>query len=200
MFNQEDFDVFKDQTLAGRMAGVRGVIDPKFEAIAPTIKAALGQDQPVSDHIAKHLRRFKNPPMNTWIAFNQNPRGYKMTPHLMLGFGDDRLFLWLASLAEATDRDLMINRWQRLLPELVKLPSRFEISPDHMAKKSGPVTMNGLKQQLTRYETVKQADFMVGRQWLQDDDVFNHPNDLKQILVDTTHELAPFYSALVADK
>lgn len=199
MFNQEDFDVFKDQTLPGRMAGVRGVIDPKFEAIAPVIKEALQQSAPVADHIAKHLRRFKNPPMNTWIAFNQNPRGYKMTPHVMLGFWDDRLFLWLGTLAEASNRELMISRWQTLLPKLVKLPARFEISPDHMAKKSAPVTMTGLEQQLDRYETVKQADFMVGRQWFKDDVVFQHPKDLKQILIETTQQLAPFYTALNAD-
>lgn len=31
MFNQEDFAVFDDLTLAGRLAKVRSVIDPKFE-------------------------------------------------------------------------------------------------------------------------------------------------------------------------
>ncbi len=59
--------------------------------------------------------------------------------------------------------------------------------------------MAGLKQQLDRYETVKQADFMVGRQWFKDDAVFQHPKDLKQILIETTQQLAPFYTALNAD-
>ncbi|MBP5844423.1 DUF1054 family protein, partial [Lactiplantibacillus plantarum] len=37
MFTNQDFEIFNDQTLAGRMHLIKTVIDPKFEQVAPTI-------------------------------------------------------------------------------------------------------------------------------------------------------------------
>ena len=77
MFNDSDFQVFDDLTLAGRMAGIRAEIDPKFEVLAPLVIETLGFQTPIYAHVAKHLRRHKNPPMNTWVAFSTNKRVIK---------------------------------------------------------------------------------------------------------------------------
>jgi Uncharacterized protein conserved in bacteria len=159
LFNDSDFQVFDDQTLARRMAGIRSEIDPKFELLAPQVIETLGFQTPIYAHVAKHLRRHKNPPMNTWVAFSTNKRGYKMNPHLMIGFWDDRLFVWLASLAEAKERAQMIQRLADMLPELVKLSDHYHISPNHMAKAYSQISSGGLEQQLIHYNQVKQADF-----------------------------------------
>lgn len=196
MFNQEDFAVFDDLTLAGRLAKVRSVIDPKFEALAPAIIETMGQTKPVYGHVAKHLRRFKNPPMNTWIAFSGNPRGYKMAPHIMLGFWDDRLFIWLAVLAEAKERQRLTPVLAGMLPQFTTLGADYEISQNHMAKPVADLTLRNLEKQLEHYQTVKQADFLVGRQWFKNDPIFDDPDQLRATLLQTFAELAPFYETL----
>lgn len=44
IFEQEDFKVFDEQTLDGRMQGIRSVIDPKFEQLAKVILPLLSED------------------------------------------------------------------------------------------------------------------------------------------------------------
>lgn len=197
LFNDDDFQVFEDPTLAGRMAGIRGEIDPKFEALAPLVIETLGFQTPLYAHVAKHLRRHKNPPMNTWIAFSTNKRGYKMNPHIMIGFWDDRLFVWLASLAEAKERARMIQRLSSMLPELAHLDTHYDISPNHMAKVSSSVSAEGLAEQLSHYQRVKQADFLVGRQWLRGDTIFANPQQVQQAVLETVADLQPFFAQLV---
>lgn len=197
LFNDSDFQVFEDQTLAGRMAGIRSEIDPKFEALAPLAVATLGSKAPIYGHVAKHLRRHKNPPMNTWIAFSTNKRGYKMNPHLMVGFWDDRLFVWLAVLAEAKDRQLMTQRLAALLPDFASLSDDYEISPNHMAKLSHRISTAGLAEQLTHYQRVKQSDFLVGRQWFRGDKCFDDPERVQQMILATVSDLRPFFGQLI---
>lgn len=197
MFNDSDFQVFDDQTLAGRMAGIRTEIDPKFEALAPLVIETLGYEAPIYAHVAKHLRRHKNPPMNTWVAFSTNKRGYKMNPHLMIGFWNDRLFIWLASLAEAKERQKMTQRLEVMLPGLAALNADYDISPNHMAKLSRQVSKAGLSDQLTHYKQVKQSDFLVGRQWLRGDQIFDDPKQVEQVILATVSVLRPFFSQLI---
>jgi len=197
LFNDSDFQVFDDQTLAGRMAGIRAEIDPKFELLAPQVIETLDFQTPIYAHVAKHLRRHKNPPMNTWVAFSTNKRGYKMNPHLMIGFWDDRLFVWLASLAEAKERAQMIQRLADMLPELAKLSDHYDISPNHMAKAYSQISSGGLEQQLIYYNQVKQADFLVGRQWFRGDSIFDHEKQIQQEVLKTVFELRPFFSQLI---
>ncbi len=196
VFNDADFQVFDDDTLAGRMVGIRTEIDPKFEGLAPLVIETLGFQTPIYAHVAKHLRRHKNPPMNTWVAFSANRRGYKMAPHIMIGFWDDRLFIWLASLAENRERPEMIQRLTGMLPELAHLSADYEISPNHMAKVSSAISATSLADQLTHYQQVKQADFLVGRQWLRGDALFT-ALDQQQTLLATVAELRPFFEQLI---
>ncbi|WP_155432278.1 DUF1054 family protein [Secundilactobacillus folii] len=197
MFTESDFEIFDDPTLSGRMAGIRARIDPKFEALAPKVIKGLSLAQAIYPHIAKHLRRHKNPPMNTWIAFSTNPRGYKMMPHLMIGFWDDRLFVWLATLAEAKERQKMIARWEALLPKLTELSGNYQISPNHTAKSYRDLTPAGLIAQLNHYRRVQQADFMVGKQWFRGDNIFLQPAQVQSELLRVSIELRPIFAELI---
>lgn len=196
MFTDEDFQVFEDETLEGRMAGIRQKIDPKFDEMAQAFIAELSQKKTVYSHIAKHQRRYKNPPMNTWIAFSTNSRGYKMVPHVMLGFWDDRLFIWLASLAENRDRQEAILRLNRMLPKMNELGKEFDISPNHMAKKSETASKEGLNEQLEHYQKIKQADFLLGRQWMRHDPIFEDKDLQHKELMATVTALSPFFEQL----
>ena len=88
-FTNEDFDVFLIDGLEARMDALKTTIRPKLEQLgayyAPSLSALTGDEMFV--HVAKHARRTINPPKDTWVAFANNPRGYKMLPHFQIGFG-----------------------------------------------------------------------------------------------------------------
>ena len=80
LFTLEDFAVFKATTLATRMHLIREQLDPKFAEAATVIVPLLqtDQQQAIYSHIAKHQRRYRNPPPNTWVAFSTSSRGYQI--------------------------------------------------------------------------------------------------------------------------
>ena len=94
MFTRADFEIFDDPTLKGRLNKIYTELDPKFEVFGAQLQneLAVATNREFTLHIAKHLRRFKNPPMNTWMALSESSRGYKMMPHFEVGFWDDRIF------------------------------------------------------------------------------------------------------------
>lgn len=119
-----------------------------------------------------------------------------MAPHIMLGFWDDRLFIWLAVLAEAKERQRLTPVLAGMLPQFTTLGATYEISQNHMAKPAADLTLRNLEKQLEHYQTVKQADFLVGRQWFKNDPIFDDPDQLRATLLQTFAELAPFYETL----
>nr|WP_282803883.1 DUF1054 family protein [Secundilactobacillus kimchicus] len=119
-----------------------------------------------------------------------------MTPHLMLGFWDDRLFVWLACLAEASQRQWLASQLETQLPELATLDAAFQVSGNHMAKASAPLTLANSEVVLARYRQIKQADFLVGRQWFRGESVFQDEGLQQAELHKTVRALQPFYALL----
>ena len=54
-------------------------------------------------HVAKHARKCKSP-VDTWVAFAPNKRGYKMLPHFQIGLFKDHLFLMFGVMHEGKDK------------------------------------------------------------------------------------------------
>ncbi|WP_179395636.1 DUF1054 family protein [Lacticaseibacillus absianus] len=196
MFEREDFAVFEAPTLPGRLALIRRDLDPKFEQAGQQLVAQLAAagvpDQTV--HIAKHLRRYKFPPPDTWLALSASHRGYKMVPHLELGLWDDRLFLWLALLGESK-----AHAWSLapLRTPTLSLPAGFELSGDHTNKVAHPLTARAFDAQVHRFETVKRAEFLIGRTYLADSSWFDHPTQLWADVQARVQALAPLYQQLL---
>ncbi|MFD1484481.1 DUF1054 family protein [Lacticaseibacillus baoqingensis] len=195
MFERKDFEVFDDRTLIGRLGRIRSELDPKFEKAgsllaAQCVQAGLPQQ---TVHIAKHARRHKNPPVDTWLALSANPRGYKMVPHIELGFWDDRLFLWVALLQESKPQT---PNWARVTQAVMALPAGFELSGDHTKKAAIPVTEAALAAQTKRFETVKSGEWLVGKTYLQTDPVWDDPAAFWQLLQAQVAALLPIYALL----
>src|SRR5699024_11813025 len=59
-------------------------------------------------HVAQRARRKVNPPIDSWVAFGTNKRGYKMLPHFQIGLFKDHAFCQYGIIYEApaksTDR------------------------------------------------------------------------------------------------
>ena len=195
MFTQADFEAFAAPTLEARMALIRARLDPKFAKAAKTIVPLLQtSSRPIFAHIAKHQRRHKNPPPNTWVAFSTSRRGYKMLPHLELGFWDDRLFLWLACLRESK---MVPQLLAGVAPLVKKMPGQWLIADDHTAKAAVALSPTALTKKIARFETVKNAEFLIGQVYLADDPIWTTPDVLWTEIQGRVAELAPILDQLV---
>lgn len=197
MFEETDFKVFDDHTLTGRLTRIRHDLDPKFEQAGAELlqHAKLTDLPPLFLHIAKHARRHKNPPVDTWLALSTNPRGYKMLPHIELGFWDDRLFLWVALLQEAKLNGPDLSD---LTPAVLRLGDSFELSGDHTDKLGArALTAANLAAQTQRYQTVKRGEWLVGKTYLRTDPLWQTPALLWQDILSRFDQLLPIYQRLL---
>lgn len=102
-FEQRDFNVFTIDGLEERMEALRSRISTKLEAIANHLEADLSSlsGDEMFVHVAKHARRTKNPPNDTWAALASSKRGYKKLPHFQIGMWESHVFIWFAVIYES---------------------------------------------------------------------------------------------------
>ncbi|WP_225047562.1 DUF1054 family protein [Lacticaseibacillus kribbianus] len=199
MFDRDDFAVFADPTLAGRLNLIRTRLDPKFSVAGPvlaaTLEAAGGPAQTL--HLARHLRRHKNPPPDTWLALSASPRGYKMLPHLELGLWDDRLFLWVALLTESKAHEPVPDP-TRVRDLALALPGPFELGRDHTSKEVMPLTAANFDRVAAGFTATAKGEFLIGQTYRRDGALFAQPDELWADIQDRVAALAPLYRALQA--
>ncbi|WP_066317939.1 YktB family protein [Bacillus sp. FJAT-29814] len=167
-FTQEDFDVFLIEGLEERMDALKCTIRPKLESLgeyyAPLLEAATGDEMFV--HVAKHARRTVNPPKDTWVAFANNPRGYKMLPHFQIGLWNTHLFIWFAVIYEAPQKQEIGKRLTKKAASICKeIPKDFVWSVDHTKPETiphGPLKKNELLALIDRLQTIKKAELLCG--------------------------------------
>ncbi len=115
-FNQKDFDVFKIDGLDERMEELRGRLSPKLETIAtelePTASSLTGDEMFI--HVAKHARRTKNPPNDTWAALANSKRGYKKLPHFQIGMWETHVFIWFAVIYESPINLILLKNLKQI--------------------------------------------------------------------------------------
>jgi uncharacterized protein YktB (UPF0637 family) len=122
VFSPDDLAVFTIPEFSERMEAVRNRIHPKLsqlgEALAGPLSARAGE--PLHPHVAKHARRTKNPPEDTWVAFGPNNRGYKAYPYLGIAVSRFGIHAQLVAKPEAWDlRPAMADRLDAVRPPLV---------------------------------------------------------------------------------
>lgn len=167
-FTQADFDVFKIDGLDERMEALKSQIRPKLEDLgqhfAPTLSSLAGDE--MHYHVAKHARRTKNPPKDTWVAFASNPRGYKMLPHFQIGLWETHVFIWFAVIYEAPNKEAFGKTLGKNIDTIYrKIPKDFYWSGDHMkpeATLQSELTKDELLAMFTRLQTVKKAEILCG--------------------------------------
>ena len=167
-FTNEDFDVFLIDGLEARMAALKETIRPKLEDLgeyfAPTISVLTDDEMFV--HVAKHARRTINPPKDTWVAFSNSPRGYKMLPHFQIGLWNTHLFIWFAVIYEAPQKDKIAERFSKKITKIFKdTPKDFVWSLDHTkpeAIEHRQLTKDDLHSLFDRLQNVKKAELLCG--------------------------------------
>ncbi|WP_195330174.1 DUF1054 family protein [Leuconostoc lactis] len=198
MFNAQDFDIFDEPTLSGRMTAIRDVIDPKFEQAAAVLLPILATDgQHWTAHIAKHLRRTTNAPDNTWVAFAPNKRGYKMMPHFELGLWADHLYLYLAVEENMKPQQTpdIVAKLQRAREQVAQLPAEYVLSADHMVNATQPLTLAAYNGLVARFAAVRHSEVLIGLTIPRDDDRLKGDRSV-EVLSTAVKTLLPIYQVL----
>jgi len=198
-FSNMDFDVFLIDGLEARMEALKSTIRPKLEGLgdyfAPALSALAGDEMFV--HVAKHARRTINPPKDTWVAFANNPRGYKMLPHFQIGLWNTHLFIWFAVIYEAPHKELMGTRFTKKTAKIYKeIPKEYAWSLDHTKPetiKHGDMSKNDLISNFARLQNIKKAELLCGYTINRDTTIELGSEGLIQQIEDVFKKVAPLY-------
>lgn len=201
MFTAADFAVFEEPTLTGHMNKIKTVIDPKFVQLSQHLQSIFTQQSVVLyDHVAKHMRRTVNPPVDTWIAFGPHKRGYKKDPHLEIGLWPDAIFVWLMVLREGKQHlPRMVESIQASVP-LMQAATSLQLSTDHTTADSHCNTPEILATTLQTFGRVPRAEFLIGHVWSRRDFLAQSEVKRQQFIDQTVSQLLPIYQSwLITD-
>jgi len=197
-FNKEDFSVFDIQGLDERMAGIRERIQPKFQHFAGTgAKLIVSEEgaESVPVHIAKHLRRTKYAPENTWCAIGGDARGYKKYPHFQIGIAKEGVSFYLCLIDQPVKEKEMAAALMERIPELEQLPRDYVVSVDHTVPVVLPIENVDWETVLVRLRDVKKAELLIGRKLAPADPRLATEAGTLAVLEETLRELLPIYHA-----
>ncbi|MNI05876.1 hypothetical protein D3C73_588430 [compost metagenome] len=198
-FSKEDFDTFHIGGLEARMEAIQTRIQPKFKTISDNLleELAMQAGEELFLHIAKHARRTVNAPVDTWMAFSNNKRGYKQHPHFQIGLFDDHVFIWLALIYELPNKTAIANQFLQQFSKIKKtIPTDFMLSFDHMKKDAALIadlTDQEFKKGLERFRDVKKVELLLGRQIKMEDPLLKDGQGFLQTAKDTFQSLIPLY-------
>ena len=198
----KDFDVFSIEGLENRMNALQTLIQPKFHTLGRHFADRLsshGTDE-FFPHVAKHARRTVNPPNDSWVAFAPAKRGYKALPHFQIGLWGTHLFIILAVIYENPDKKGIAERLEQNSTVLTTLPHTYILSGDHMKPEATPIGdagIDGIEKLLNRLQTVKKAEFLVGRHLLREDAVKMTNDEFMAFAEETFDRLLPVYDVII---
>lgn len=198
-FKNEDFDVFLIDGLEARMEALKTTIRPKLADLghyfAPTLSALTGDEMYI--HVAKHARRTINPPKDTWVAFANNARGYKMLPHFQIGLWNTHLFIWFAVIYEAPQKEVIGARFTKKITKIRKeIPKDFVWSVDHTkpdVMNHGQLSKADLLSYFDQLQTVKKAELLCGYTIDREKVIMLGSDGLIQQIDDVFKSVAPLY-------
>ncbi|ARD49165.1 hypothetical protein SporoP37_13925 [Sporosarcina sp. P37] len=201
-WSAKEFDVFAIEGLDKRMTALQQNIQPKFAELGNHFAhrlSAHGKGE-FFPHVAKHARRTVNPPTDSWVAFAPAKRGYKALPHFQIGLWGTHLFIVLAIIYENPDKKGIAERLEKNMQVLTSLPDDFIVSGDHMKPEAELICeagSGGLEKLLDRLQTVKKAEFLVGRHLPREDAAKMNEQQFYAYAEDTLTQLLPVYDTVI---
>ncbi|MEK5334099.1 MULTISPECIES: YktB family protein [unclassified Lysinibacillus] len=200
-WTNKDFNVFQINGLEQRMDALESCVRPKFNKLGENFSAFfsshLGEE--FYPHVAKHARRTVNPPNDSWVAFAPYKRGYKALPHFQIGLWSTHLFIVLAIIYEAPQKNLMAERLLANKTLLQQLPDEFIVSGDHMSPAA--ISLQDAKEEqleelLIRLRDVKKGEFLVGRHIPKEEAIKMSVKQFQQLTEETFQTLLPIYKII----
>lgn len=200
-WTKEDFQVFDIDGLDERMEALTTIIRPKFNELSETFtgyfSAQTGEE--FFGHVAKHARRTVNPPKDSWVAFAPYKRGYKALPHFQIGLWGTHLFIVVAVIYEAPQKEKMAQRLLKNMQVIKDLSDDYVLSGDHMQPDTislKEARTEKLEQLLIRLRDVKKGEFLVGRRIPADEAIKMSAEQFLQLAEQTFDELLPVYEII----
>jgi len=201
-FAAKDFQVFAIPDFPGRMAAIRGQIQPKLfalaEEIGPKLKPITGSE--TFSHVAKHMRRTVNPPDDTWVAFGPEKRGYKKAQHFKLAISRQFIRFLFEMGPEYADKSKWVRAWEREIGRLaVKLKkgtglgwykNEHDEEPAALLKDLSSLEIERLSGELTRR---KDGQLVLGRRLDPAEVLRLNPEAFMRTALDVFRVLAPLY-------
>lgn len=201
-WTNKDFKVFTIDGLEQRMDALNLHVRPKFnqlgEDFSSYFSSQLGEE--FFPHVAKHARRTVNPPKDSWVAFAPYKRGYKSLPHFQIGLWHTHLFIVLAIIYEAPQKNVMAERLLAHKSLIEQLPDDFIVSGDHMSPEAVSLEVakeDKLEELLIRLRDVKKGEFLIGRHIPKEQAIKLTASELHQLIEDTFNSLLPLYNVIV---
>lgn len=201
-FSQTDFDVFTIDGLDQRMEGIKDRIRPKFEILGDYFNSFLAArtGDEMFYHVAKHARRTVNPPKDTWVAWSNNKRGYKMAPHFQVGLWNTHLFVWFAIIYEAPSKTAFGQKFLENLDEIKDaIPADFLWCWDHTRTEAyphGSLTEDDLEKNFRRLIDVKKSEILCGINIDRYDPILQDGQGLIHKIEQTFDTVVPLYRQL----
>ncbi|MFC6291843.1 DUF1054 domain-containing protein [Macrococcus epidermidis] len=197
-FTKKDFDVFNIDGLAPRMEALIETTHPKLEALGEHFSAYLSEhtDETFYPHVAKHLRRKTNPPIDTWVAFATNKRGYKMLPHFQIGLFGSHAFVLFGIIYESQDKERMAKKWKKQIKTIQELGDEYIIKGDHMKENYDlikDIKKKDIEAYIDRLINVKKGELMFGKVFFPNDAALISDKAFIQEIEKTYFELLPLY-------
>ncbi|ODV55056.1 YktB family protein [Lysinibacillus fusiformis] len=201
-WTNKDFNVFKIDGLEQRMDALNDHVRPKFHQLgddfAAYFSSQLGEE--FFPHVAKHARRTVNPPKDSWVAFAPYKRGYKSLPHFQIGLWHSHLFIVLAIIYEAPQKNVMAERLLAHQSLFEQLPGDFIVSGDHMSPEA--ISLEEAKEDklealLLRLRDIKKGEFLIGRHIPKDQATKLSASEFHQLTEQTFNSLLLFYNVIV---
>ncbi|WP_047151515.1 DUF1054 domain-containing protein [Aneurinibacillus tyrosinisolvens] len=198
-FSQEDFAVFTIPGLEARMEALKASVRPKLEELgayfAPLLSSEMGDE--MFYHTAKHARRTVHPPVDTWVAWAANKRGYKMLPHFQVGLWETHLFVWFAIIYESPLKpDFARQLEQHRTSILPHLPEEFVWSLDHTKPQvfsSSEMDEAKITDAIHKLKHVKKSEILCGITIDRHDPIVSDGQALLEKIEHTFLTLKPLY-------
>ncbi|PLT27563.1 YktB family protein [Peribacillus deserti] len=198
-FTASDFNVFKINGLEDRMSALQERIRPKLEALGQHFAKELSHltGEEIHYHVAKHARRTKNAPNDTWVAFAPSKRGYKMMPHFQIGLWETHLFIWFALIYEAPNKVKAGQAFEQHIDDIENMiPEEFVWSGDHTIPDATPhqeLSKEALHSLFQRVQNVKSAEILCGLHIPRDEAIQLTPQNLEAKIYGVFEKLIPLY-------
>lgn len=198
-FTAEDFDVFAVPGLEARMGALIERVRPKLEVLGaelvPFVSAICGEEMFV--HVAKHARRKVNPPIDTWVAWAANKRGYKALPHFEVGMFESHLFIIFAIIYESPNKTIFADNLEKKLSSVrSKLPKNYYWSTDHMNPNGishADMDKESFSALIAKLKQVKKAEVMCGLSIPREKVSTMNGGELIRTVQETFETLLPLY-------
>lgn len=204
-----DFAVFQIAGFDDRMVAIRERIQPKLDAMGQDLVALL---QPETGtewfyHVAKHMRRSVNPPLDTWVALNRIKKGYKATVHFGVGIGAAGANVSLVVKPECIEREAFaagLERGVGVIRPLLAASGPLYIGDvpnapleEMLPAKSASSDDYILRAAYLRHK--KQYEFEIGTR-IAPDEAMGFGSELVQASLRVIRELLPLYQAGISGR